>query len=178
MGEKRKTTASKETSQAKANKFWENDNQKNKKKSTVTKVAGGVVGTIASVKTAKKIGLKGVFIVIICFLFAIIIGASFCFVMGKDDCFEIVGSEELEFQIGETYKDEGVLIKEFGINISKSAKIQTNLKVDENGNYYQDSEGTFYIAYTVKSLKFGLIYNVQKIRLVTFVEQNDDSQGE
>lgn len=178
MGEKRKTTSSKEISQAQANKFWENSNPKNKKKSTATKVAGGVVGTIASVKTVKKIGSKGVLIVVLCFLFAIIVGASCCFIMGKNDCFEIVGSEELEFQIGDSYADEGVLIKEFGINISKSAKIQTNLKVDDKGNYYQDSEGTFYIAYTVKSLKFGLIYNVQKIRLITFVEKDDDSQGE
>ena len=51
--------------------------------------------------------------------------------------------------------------------------MSTNLKKDIQGNYYAEEEGTYYITYTVDSLKYGSIFKIQKIRLITFVEPTE-----
>ena len=57
--------------------------------------------------------------------------------------------------------------------------VETNLKKNNNDEYYADEEGTYYIAYTVEDLKYGTIFKIQKIRLITFVEatEQDEIQG-
>jgi len=88
----------------------------------------------------------------------------------KNDCFEIVGKDEITLTLGEKYSDEGVNIVEFGKDISEKAITDTNLKKDSDGKLYSDEIGTFYITYTVDSIKYGTIFKVQKVRLITFVE--------
>ena len=169
MEENRKTTASKKTEQARATNHWGQT-------STKQKVATGAAVAGGAVLIGKKVSVKGILIAVVSFVLALALGAGICFFMGRNDTFEINGSEELCLTLGETYVDEGVTIKEFGFDLSNKAIVNTNLKTDANGKYYAENVGTYYIAYTVKSIKFGFVYNVQKVRLVTFVEASEGGE--
>ena len=171
MDENRKTTASKTTEHARAQSPFGND-----KNSTAKKVATGAAVAGGMVAIGKRVSFKGILIAIVAFIVAAALGAGICFFMGKNDTFEINGSEELMLTIGETYEDEGVFVKEFGFDVSKSAVVETNLKKNEDGKYYADNVGTYYIAYKTNTLKFGFVYHVQKVRLVTFVEASEGGE--
>ena len=148
-----------------------------KSKSSVAKTvaaATAVAGTAyAAKKAVKSIGLKPLVTAVICLIISLILGAGVCFIVGKNDRFDIVGNEELSLTLTETYIDQGVDIREFGLNLSGKAVTETNLKRNEKGEYYAEEAGTYYIIYTVKSVKFGFIYPTQKIRLITFVEPSE-----
>ena len=172
-------TASKTTKQVRASSLWSNDSSSstsNKKSTTAKKTTAAVVGAVGARAVAKSLHKKTLVIVIVSFLIALLLGGAVCFIMGKNDVFEIVGNEELELEIGQTYADEGVRIVEFGIDVSKRAKVRTNLKTNNKGEYYGDEEKTYYLAYTVDTIKFGVIYKVTKIRLITFYEPHDDDE--
>ena len=166
-----KTTASKKTDQARAsNPFGNNKTSTAKKVATGAAVAGGAFAL------GRKASKKAILIAIVSFILALALGAGVCFFLGRNDNFTIIGSDELMLTLGETYQDEGVSIKEFGFDLSKNAIVNTNLKTDTDGNYYADDIGTYYIAYTVNSLKFGFVYHVQKVRLITFVEASEGGE--
>ena len=80
---------------------------------------------------------------VICFLcLAIGIGAgigAYSFIC-RDDCFRLKGDDNYTVSVGTifNYKDEGVKIIEFGKDISKEAKVETNLTKNENGAYTAD----------------------------------------
>lgn len=171
MDENRKPNASKTTQRASAS-----DPFGSGKGSTAKKVAAGASVAGGAFALGKRASKKAILIAIVSFLLALAIGAGVCFFMGRNDTFEINGSDELMLTLGETYQDEGVLIKEFGFDLSNKAVINTNLKTDENGKYYAENVGTYYIAYTVNSIKFGFVYHVQKVRLVTFVEASEGGE--
>ena len=147
------------------------------KKATATAVAtGAAVSAIGAVKAAKKMGGRSIAVIIICFILALAVGAGVCFFIGKNDKFDMVGKEQVALEINQKYTDEGVDIKEFGINLSNKAIIDTDLQTDAEGNYYAESAGDYYIAYTVKSLKFGFIYPIQKIRLISVVGASEGGE--
>lgn len=167
------SSARKTTKRVTANNIFAGTGSKSPTKKTV-KRAGAVAATVGAVKIAKKLSGKSIAVIFICFILALAIGVGVCFFLGRNDRFDILGAEQINLDVNEKYVDEGVFIKEFGINLSDKAVVDTDLKQDENGNYYAESAGDYYIAYTVKSLKFGLIYPVQKIRLVSV---NGQSEG-
>ena len=143
------------------------------KKQTAAKAVGVTAVSAGAVKAAKKMGGRSIAVILVCFIIALAIGAGICFFLGKNDKFEFIGNEELSFTLGETYADDGVEIKELGFDISKKASVKTNLKQNEQGEYFADEAGTYYMIYTVKSIKFGFVYPTQKIRLITFVEPSE-----
>lgn len=140
---------------------------------TVARATAATAAAIGATKVAKKMNGKSIAVIFICFILALAIGVGICFFIGRNDKFEIIGNEELSLTLDETYTDEGVYIKEFGFDVSKIAKVETNLKQNANGDYYTEEIGTYYMIYTVKTLKFGIIYPVSKIRLITFVEPSE-----
>lgn len=168
-----KPSASKTTKRVKANNIFAGREKSGSKKKSGTKTVVSVIAAAGAVKTAKKAGGKTLLTAFICFILALAVGAGVCFFLGRNDRFEFIGNEELSLTLDETYADEGVEIKEFGFDISKKATVETNLKQNERGEYYAEQAGTYYIIYSVKSLKFGLIYPTQKIRLITFVEPSE-----
>ena len=185
---------SKKTSQASAKHYWgknahlangEGSSSSKKSSSTGKKVAAGVtlgIATTVVAKSAKRTNSKTLAAIIISFILALAIGLGICFVMGKNDEFTLLGDEVIYLSTEETYKDDGVKIIEYGMDISKNAVVKTNLKVNEDGEYYADEEllasgpNQFYICYTVKSIKFGFVYNVQKIRLITFTDMSEGGE--
>ena len=128
------------------------------------------------VKAVKSAGAKA-WILVFAFLFLGLGGGVFsCWMICRNDCFEIVGQEELVFTLDsedERYVDEGVKIVSFGKDVSSSVEIETNLLVDDQGRYYAEEEGTYYIKYKSNDLKYGKIFTVEKVRIVTFVEPSE-----
>ena len=96
--------------------------------------------------------------------------------LSRNDCFNIVGAEEITLEIGESYLDEGVRVVAFGVDKTDKVEIETNLKKDNNGKFYAQTEGTYYIKYTVNNIKYGSIFKVQKIRLIHFVEPTESEE--
>lgn len=96
----------------------------------------------------------------------------------KNDCFVLNGKDEITLQIGETYTDEGAKIVSFGKDVSEDVEIETNLKKNQDGSYFADEEGTFYITYKSTNFKYGTLFKVQKIRLITFVEPTEQEEIE
>lgn len=173
------SSARKTTKRVTANNIFAGSNSKSTTQKTVKRTGVAAVSaaaTVGAVKAAKKMSGKSIAVIFICFILALAIGVGVCFFLGRNDKFDMLGAEQIYLAVNEKYSDEGVDIKEFGINLSKKAIVDTDLKSDGNGNYYADSAGDYYIAYTVKSLKFGLIYPVQKIRLISVIGESEGGE--
>ena len=133
----------------------------------------------------KKIGIKAILIILLVTIIGGGIGLGVCWFVSRNDCFEIVGMDEITLTLrdeesstfGEDniYYDEGVKVISFGRDISKDAYIETDLKRHEDGGYYADEVGTYYIIYKTNDIKYGKIFTIQRIRLITFVESTPDS---
>ena len=94
----------------------------------------------------------------------------------RNDCFDIVGLDEINLELGECYVDEGVDVIAFGVDESDKVEIDTNMKKDKNGAYFAETEGTYYIKYIVNNIKYGSIFKVEKIRLIHFVEPTESEE--
>ena len=49
-------------------------------------------------------------------------------------------------------------------------------KENEDGTFTATEEGTYYITYTVDNFKYGKLLKVQKVRLISFVEQTEQEE--
>ena len=133
--------------------------------------------TTRKVKTKiKKLSFKVVVFAV--FLLAVgVVGGYFGVqYLSRNDCFNIVGADEITLEIGEKYVDEGVNVVAFGVDETDKVEIETNLKKDKDGKFYSQTEGTYYIKYTVNNIKYGSIFKVQKIRLIHFVETTESEE--
>ncbi len=130
----------------------------------------------AGKKELKKLSFKALALILIFFVIGIGVGVGAWAVVCRNDCFAVCGLEEVELTLDETYCDEGVKIIAFGKDEKDSVQIETNLKTDENGNFYSEEVGTFYIKYFSSCFKYGTLFKVEKIRLVTFVEISEGGQ--
>lgn len=130
-----------------------------------------------SVKTKlKKLSAGAIFLAILLLVVGVV-GGYFGFqYISKNDCFVIIGEEEINLTLNEAYVDEGVKVVAFGKDDTKKVNVETNLKQNSNGSYYAEQEGTYYIKYTVDNIKYGTIFKVQKIRLIHFVEPTEESE--
>jgi len=93
----------------------------------------------------------------------------------KNDCFTLVGKDEITLTVGKSYQDQGVKAIAFGKDVSSTATIETNLTLNPDGTYTSHQVGTYYMVYKVDSIKYNGIFKVQKIRLITFVEESEDT---
>ncbi len=130
----------------------------------------------------KKLGFSGILTIILVAILGAGVGAGACYYLGRNDCFELIGQEELTLTLpidGKTadenncYIDQGVKIISFGRDISNEVIIETDLKKNEDGSFTADEIGTYYIKYTVDDIKYGKIFTIQRIRLITFVEAEE-----
>lgn len=136
-------------------------------------------------KKIKKMGFKAILIILLVTIIGGGIGLGVCWFVSRNDCFQIIGAEELTltlrnedtevFGSDNIYYDEGVKVVSFGRDISKDIYIETDLKQHSDGGYYADEVGTYYIIYKSNDIKYGKIFTVQRIRLITFVESTPDS---
>ena len=133
--------------------------------------------TTRKVKTKLKKLSFGVVMLAIFLLAVGVVGGYFGVqYLSRNDCFNIVGAEEITLEIGESYLDEGVRVVAFGIDETDKVEIETNLKKNNDGKFYAQTEGTYYIKYTVNNIKYGSIFKVQKIRLIHFVEPTESEE--
>ncbi len=157
-------TASKTSKKASISFDWDNNSKPSKKNSKKAK------------KQLKKLGFGAVMMA----LFLLAIGAAGGYFgvkfLTKTDCFELVGKDEITLQLGEIYTDEGANVVSFGKDVSDNIEVETNLEIDSNGKYFAESEGTYYMIYKSKNFKYGTIFKVQKIRLITFVDATEPGE--
>ena len=64
------------------------------------------------------------------------------------------------------------------LNCHNGTFIDTSKEQNSDGTYSADEVGTYYLIYKVKNLKYGTIFKVQKIRLITFVEESEGTTNE
>lgn len=129
-------------------------------------------------KAIKKLGAGALLVAVL--LMAIgAVGGYFGFkVLTKKDCFVLNGQDEITIQLGEKHTDQGVKIISFGKDVSEDIEIETNLKENADGTYSAEEEGTYYIIYKSNNFKYGSLFKVQKIRLITFVEATEQEEIE
>ena len=132
----------------------------------------------------KKLGIRALLIVLLVTLIGGAVGVGVGFVLSRDDCFEIIGKDEVTLTLRaedeiisseNSYYDEGVKVVSFGRDVSDKVYIKTDLKQNEDGSYYADEAGTYHIIYQVNDIKYGKVFTIQRIRLVTFVENTPDN---
>ena len=109
-------------------------------------------------KELKRTPFKTLFILFLVVLIGLSVGAIPTYFLTRNDCFELIGADEITLTVGESYADEGAKVIAFNKNDSKKVKTKTNLQVDDNRNYSSAEVGTFYIAYTVDNFKYGTIF--------------------
>ena len=127
-------------------------------------------------KTLKKLSF-GAMLVAVLFLAIGAVGGYFGLkVVSKNDCFVLNGKDEITLQIGESYTDEGAKVVAFGQDEADKVIIETNLTKNEDGTYTSNEVGTFYMVYKVDDFKYGTIFKIQKIRLITFVEATEQDE--
>ena len=136
-------------------------------------------------RTIKKLGFNAILIVLLVTIIGASIGVGACWFLTKDDCFTIIGKDEItltlrneneEISTKNSYYDEGVKVVSFRRNVGDKVHIETDLKQNPDGSYYADEIGTYYIIYKVDDIKYGKIFTVQRIRLITFVEGTPDNE--
>ena len=128
-------------------------------------------------KTLKKLSFGAIMIAV----FVLVIGAVGGYFgvkfLTKNDCFTLNGKDEITLQIGkDAYTDEGAKVIAFGKNDESKVKVETNLIKNEDGTYTAQEEGTYYMIYTVDNFKYGTLFKIQKIRLITFVEPTEQEE--
>lgn len=134
--------------------------------------------TDKTTKQIKKLG-TGAILLILLFLAVGVVGGFFGIkLITKNDCFEIIGEEEITLTLDQTYKDDGVKVISFGKDFSNDVNIKTNLTLNPDGSYSADEEGTYYIQYTVDNILYGKLFKIKKIRLVSFVGASEADEFE
>lgn len=144
-----------------------------------------VSGNNRSRKKKSNLGLKATLIVLLVTIIGCVIGAVSCYFVCRDDYFTMIGRDEITLTLKEegqdinssnAYYDEGVDVVSFGRDVSDKVYIETDLKQNEDGSYYADEIGTYYIIYKVDDIKYGKIFTVKRIRLITFVEGTPENE--
>lgn len=125
-------------------------------------------------KQLKNVSVKAWLFSILFLCIGIGAGISVWMFTCKNDTFELIGKDEITLTLNDKYTNQGVKAISFGKDISAEILIETNLLTDENGDYYAEDIGTYYIKYYSKDVKYGTIFKVEKIRLITFVEPSEE----
>lgn len=135
-------------------------------------------------KVKSYVKTVNIFVALLIFIIMAGVGVGSYFIVCRNDCFSLNGAQEISVELKEKddktgykpeiYKDAGVKIIEFGKDISNNVKIETNMKVVGENEYEVNKEGTYYIKYSVDSIKYGKIFTIEKIRLINFVEISED----
>lgn len=163
---------------AKINWGWDAPEDRNGKATRTTRYRKSTSRNI------KRLGFKAIMIIFLVALIGACIGGGACWILSRNDCFTIIGNDELTLTLREedeaiskhnSYYDQGVKVVSFGRDISDSVYIETDLKKNADGSYYADEVGTYYIIYKTNDIKYGKISTVQRIRLITFIESTPDN---
>lgn len=132
-------------------------------------------------KSVKKLGKSALVAVVVFLIIGLALGGGLTYYFTQDDCFELIGADEITLTLDETYLDQGVKVISFGKDMSSKVQIKTDLVKNDDGTYSpsKDSDGlynvgTYYMVYTVDCLKYGTIFKIEKVRLINFVEASDD----
>lgn len=155
-------------------------------KKTSSKVDVGIAGGISNTtskkaqKTIKKMGAKAICVALLVLFVGICVGCGAWWIVCREDCFEMLGQEEITLSLTTEnygqYVDFGVKVVAFGRDESESVEISTNLSQNDDGTFTATEIGTYYIKYSSKCFKYGTLFKIEKVRLVTFVEPDESDE--
>ena len=157
MATKRKVSKTSKT--ATINFNWDNNNNKKKSKKTN--------------KQLKKLSVGAIMVAIVCLIVGAVGGFFAIKIITQNDCFTLIGKDEITLRIGEDFVDKGARVIAFGKDDTNKVLVETNLTKKSDGVYTASEEGTYYVVYTVDNFKYGKLFKVQKIRLVNYVEETE-----
>ena len=129
-------------------------------------------------KELKKLSVGAILVAVMLLVVGAVGGFFGLKVVMKNDCFVLNGQDEITLTLGEKYTDEGAKVIAFGKDDANKVTIETNLTKNEDGTYSADEVGTYYMVYKVDNIKYGKLFKVQKIRLITFVEASEGAEYE
>lgn len=78
--------------------------------------------------------------------------------ISKNDTFELVGKKEITLSVGETYTELGAKIVAFGKDVSGDVEITGVVDVN--------TEGTYFVTYTINNFKFKDVKKVRTVKVV------------
>ena len=125
-------------------------------------------------KEIKKMSGKALIAVILCLIFGVAAGAGAFYFVSANDTFEIIGEDEITITLNDKYVEQGVKIIEFGKDISNKYETETDLKLTDDN--LPTELGTFYVKYKVNSVKYGKIFKIEKVRLISVVEISEGGE--
>lgn len=157
-------TASKTSKKATADFNWDINNKPSKR--TTKKVN----------KQLKKVSAGALIMALLLLVVGAVGGFLGVKVLTKNDCFTLIGNDEITLELGETYKDQSAKVIAFGKDEADKILVETNLSKNEDGTYTADEVGTYYISYIVDNFKYGTLFKIKKIRLITFVEPTEQEE--
>ena len=126
--------------------------------------------------TLKNFGIIGGIILVVVLAGGVLLGSIVGYFVSRNDCFDMIGPDEVELTIGDVYTDPGVKIVEFGKDISDQVVRTGSFMELENGTSME--EGSFYIEYSVPSTKYSDVWTVHKIRIITFIAPSESDDFE
>jgi len=93
-------------------------------------------------------------VVVLCFIVALILGAVTYHLMSKNDTFVVLGNKTTQIAVGETFTDEGALVKVFGKDVSSYVEKKI---YDNNGEEITaidtSTDNEYYVLYKLGSLE-------------------------
>ena len=132
-------------------------------------------------KTFKLFGFKGIITLLVVIVLFATIGVGASMFITRNDCFDIIGKDEIELQASESYFDQGVKVVEFGKDCQNKVVIETNMMQNADGSFSPQLDNdnnpvlkTYYIIYKVKTFKLSKLATIERIRLVSFVENSEE----
>jgi hypothetical protein len=141
--------------------------------------SGGGGGTGKQAKKQFKnawstFGIIGIILLVCVLAGGVLVGSVICYFACQNDCFKLNGPKEVELYIGQTYEDPGCTVIEFGQDISDQV-VRSGSFMDLEGGT-SETEGSFYIKYTVDTFKYGKLFTIYMGRIITFVapSESDD----
>lgn len=152
-------------------------NRNYKRSSQTAKVTRNIRNSIWS--SYKSLSAMQVVLIIFCLLLGLAGGLFTGYKLTEHDNFFVNGESCMEYPCSEgylRYRDEGVTVISFNDHIEDRVSVTTNMTM-ENGEYVIDLShpGTYYIAYTVDSIKY---QNVQRVRTIIIGGFGNGSQKE
>ncbi len=121
--------------------------------------------------TLKNFGVIGGIVLVVVLAFGVLIGSMVSYFVSKDDCFVLLGDDEVQLEVGQVYVDPGVKIVEFGKDISDQVVKTGSFMELENGTSME--EKSYFIDYSIESTKYSKVWTVHKIRIIKFVAPSE-----
>lgn len=108
---------------------------------------------------AKTSSPKVIILMLVFLLIGVVIGTVAFKIVTKNDVFKLIGVEQKTLNVGDDYKEEGVLIIAYGKDISTEVIISGEVDTSKAGEYT--------LTYSVDRVRYGNVSVTRKVVVIT-----------